>query len=174
MQTMEKITKLCRNNPVPIILVSAIIVLLALNFIFMGGNGLGAEDKNISYFKEIIEGTHAQIGEILTDASAMKPKEITSDMNAEEKSRIILLNALQESLKGDISWLAERENSIYLQSQGANEKNEAIRLANSETALLIAAMQIIMLNSGAIKTASPFFRDAESEIEEAHAASDGI
>src|SRR3989344_8071784 len=99
MEIIQRMARLCRNNPVPIILVSAIIVLLALNFIFIGGKGTGAEDKNISYFKEMIGGAHAQIGEILSDASAMKPKEISADMNAGEQRRIILLNALQESLK---------------------------------------------------------------------------
>jgi len=171
MQTMQKITKLCRNNPVPTILVSAIIILLALNFVFMGGKGGGAEDKNISYFKEMIGGAHAQIGEILSDASAMKPKEISADMNAGEQRRIILLNALQESLKNDVGWLSEKEDSIYLQSQSAKEKGKMIALANSETALLIAAMQIIMLNNGAIKTASALYEDSESIIEEADAAS---
>ena len=174
MEIIQRMARLCRNNPVPAVLVSAIIVLLALNFIFIGGKGTGAEDKNISYFKEMIEGTHAQIGEILSDASAMEPREITPDMNAGEQSRIILLNALQESLKNDVGWLSEKEDSIYLQSQSAKEKGKMIALANSETALLIAAMQVIMLNSGAIKTAAGFYSDSESVIEEAHAASDGI
>ncbi|MBI2530195.1 MAG: hypothetical protein HYW05_03570 [Candidatus Diapherotrites archaeon] len=174
MEIIKRMARLCRNNPVPIILVSAIIVLLALNFIFIGGKGSGAGDRNISYFREMIEGTHSQIGEILSDASAMKPKELSADMNAEEQSRIILLNELQESLKNDVSWLSEKENSIYLQSQGVKEKGEMIALANSETALLIAAMQVIMLNSGAIKTAVEFYGDSESVIEEAHAASDEI
>lgn len=171
MGMIQRTRALCRNNPVPVVLVSGIIVLLALNFIFIGAKGSGAEDKNISYFREMIEGTHAQIGEILADASAMKPKEITSDMNAEEQSRIIVLNALQDSLKEDISWLSEKENAIYLQSKSTKEKSEMITLANSETALLIAAMQVIMLNSGAIRTASAFYADSESVIEEAHAAS---
>ncbi len=171
MEIIQKMAKLCRNNPVPAILVSAIIVLLALNFIFMGGNGSGAEDRNISYFREMVEGTHAQIVEILSDALAMEPKEITSDMNSEEQSRIILLNALQESLKADINWLSEKENAIYLQSKSAKEKTELVALANSETALLIAAMQVITLNSGAIRTANSLYADSESVIEEAHAAS---